>query len=1002
MVGAHQNDADGHRLVGRAPELARLESLVEQALAGCGRLALISGAPGIGKTALVEAARAAAIRQGALTLSGGCYDLTVTPPYGPWRELLRRDTRGASRADELPVDAPSLEESGLPGGTRDQAGILERVGDFILMLAQRCPLVLTLEDLHWADAASLELLRHVARRAAGAPVLILTTYRESTGAPATPVEALAPLFLRESRAERIRLRPLDRAALDELIANRYQMDAAGQARLGDYLTRHSEGIPLFALELLRGLEEERVLEPQGDGWRMTAPPNDAVPPILQTMVGVRVSRLPEDIARGLRLAAVIGQQVELELWGSLLGLNEEQVIAAVERMEAEQLVDALPAGDTMRFQHALIQRAVYHSISPPRRRQFHRRVAEALEDTAGPDPDQVAWHFGQAGDPRQAAWLERAAERARRGYAWQAAAERLIAADALALDDEDPRVAGWRNYRIGRLQRHADPTDARGWLEAAERHGARAADPALVAFARFDQGHVRVLGGDYASGLAMMRSGDELLDTLELNDIDADVGAWIADALPERSPGPALADRQGDFGVTRRGTLVQWLVEAGYLSEARRIGEAFVVEPAQLIDYPDQWFSSRGDAWFGLGRVYAWLGDPDAARVALDRALECYRRIDHHLLMAATQRVILEEVVIPYRTEQVAERERLRAAAENAYRRATGVADEGLIAGFASLGAMVLDGAWHEALGIVKDAHSRDQGIIVWRHRVAAVLARLERERGNLEETRQLIAVVLPAGPDTPPGSTTHLRAIEMQLLAADIALDAGDLDLAGRWLDTLDAWLAWNGAVRWRAEALLARARWLAARGDLDQAIDQADRALAAAREPRQPLAELAALRLRGELHGRRGHLDAALEDLGLALARAEGCAAPYEVALTRLSLADARAAAGASVEAQALLRQACEEFEALGAQRALISAREILMQIAGRDAVSPAPFGLSKREIEVLTLVAAGMTDAQVADQLSISYRTVTTHLTSIFNKLNVNSRVAATRIALEHGIV
>ncbi len=157
-------------LVGRDRELATLREHLAAALAGRGNLVLVGGEAGIGKTALAEALCAGAAERGALVLVGRCYDLAETPPYGPWAEAFEQVPAEQDR-ESLPAPLGEGE------ATASQAALFARVRDYLAGLSAQRPLVLLLDDLHWADPASLDLLRFVARHLAALPVFLVVTYR---------------------------------------------------------------------------------------------------------------------------------------------------------------------------------------------------------------------------------------------------------------------------------------------------------------------------------------------------------------------------------------------------------------------------------------------------------------------------------------------------------------------------------------------------------------------------------------------------------------------------------------------------------------------------------------------------------------------------------------------------------------------------------------------------------------------------------------------------------
>jgi predicted ATPase len=190
-------------LVGRDRELAALRAALATAFDGRGSLVLIGGEAGIGKTALSEAGCREAAGGGARVLVGRCYDLTETPPYGPWTEMGTR----LSVAPEQPPLPAVLARGNTAGVLASQAALFDEVRDFLAALSARQPLVLLLDDLHWADPASLELLRFLARQMDALPVCFVVTYRADELTRRHPLYHLLPVLVREARAIRVDLRP---------------------------------------------------------------------------------------------------------------------------------------------------------------------------------------------------------------------------------------------------------------------------------------------------------------------------------------------------------------------------------------------------------------------------------------------------------------------------------------------------------------------------------------------------------------------------------------------------------------------------------------------------------------------------------------------------------------------------------------------------------------------------------------------------------------------------
>jgi predicted ATPase len=187
--------------IGREREIALLRQRLAALLAGQGGLILIAGEAGIGKTDLVNWFAAETQTAGGRFFGGHCYGLTQTPPYGPWREALAG--LGSDRTDP-PHRSPFAAD---PTTVTSQSSLFDHVQDGLASVATRQPLLLVLEDLHWSDPASLELLRYVARGVASLPVLLVATYRGDEVAPKDPLFALLPHLVRETDAERITLGP---------------------------------------------------------------------------------------------------------------------------------------------------------------------------------------------------------------------------------------------------------------------------------------------------------------------------------------------------------------------------------------------------------------------------------------------------------------------------------------------------------------------------------------------------------------------------------------------------------------------------------------------------------------------------------------------------------------------------------------------------------------------------------------------------------------------------
>lgn len=326
-----------------------------------------------------------------------------------------------------------------------------------------------------------------------------------------------------------------------------------------------------------------------------------------------------------------------------------------------------------------------------------------------------------------------------------------------------------------------------------------------------------------------------------------------------------------------------------------------------------------------------------------------------------------------------------------------GALQNDLPAAMTTIEAEIAEGSWQASRAMLEQAAQPGATIMTQYERACVLLARLDREQGNHQSAWKWIRTILPAGPECEPGTVGFARAIAAQLVAIDLALDANDVDLATRWLGALDRQIAWSDATRWSSAATLRHARLALTHGAEGQAHRLASEAVEMATNPRLPFELAAASRLLGQIEMEAGRESVARAHFHDARDLADLCDAPYPRALALLGIAETTLASGQREDAIQFRDEALALLVPLGARPAIARANAI-DPLPTRDR----PFGLSRREREVLDLVTRGMTDAEIADHLSISYRTVTTHLTSVLTKLNVNSRVAATRIAVERGLI
>ncbi len=958
-------------LVGRERERALLCERLDAALVGNGGLVLIGGEAGIGKTALAEAICHAARDHGALALVGRCYDLTETPPYGPWVELFA----GYQPIAHRPPPPAAFSRHGTVGASTSQSDVFMQMRDFLVALVACQPVLFLLDDLHWADPASLDLLRALARELAALPVLIVAAYRAEEVTRQHPLYRLLPVLVREARADRLDLARLGDDAVSALVVARHPLAECDAARLVAYLQTRAEGNPFYLGELLRSLEAERVLRRGADGWAVGDLTRTRIPALLRQVIDSRLARLGDTTQRLLVIAAVIGQEIPFDLWSAVSGSDEPTLLATIEPAVAVSLLDETPDGTGARFPHALVREVVYAGIRPARRRALHRQVAEALIAHRGePDPDAVAYHLQCAGDDRAVTWLLQAGKRAQAAYASLTAVARYEA--VLALMERagmDAGERGWLALRCALLLPYADVGKARAYIDAAQVLAVSTGDRTLAAFARFHRGLYASHAGDVAYGVPEMEAG---------------IGAIAALSDAERAHFAALG--MDNESLDKRAVVALWRVHVGRYREAYELGEQLAAEA-----WHDEWWGH------GLAAAYAVLGMPDAAATMHVHAHDLCLQRGNIALASITARREIELVALPYRTQEIAYRRRLAEGAEAEWARASGTVPSAFPPRFMRLPLLLVEGPWDDAVRLAMMGSNDARGNIGSRMNALRYLAALALLRGDTERARWAVRERFPAGSATVPGTVAYFdTAIIVLRVAVALALDAGDLPDARRWLDAHDRWLEWSESVLGQSEGQALWARYHRQAGDARRARDSASRALAHATEPRQPLALLAAHRLLGELDTDLGRVADAATHLDTALALADACAAPYERALTHLARAAWFIAVGQRADAAATLDDVRAICDPLGAKPALARADALAARLPRHDEQRVSdPDGLSRREGEVLRLIAAGKSNREMAETLSISVRTVERHVENIYRKIDVHSKADATAYAYRH---
>jgi tetratricopeptide (TPR) repeat protein len=438
--------------VGRTAELAELRAALLEAVAGRGRLYLIAGEPGIGKTRACQEVAALAPDLGMRALLGSCTDGEGAPAYWPWTQVLGACVGGATSRRRMretlrrhPTVSPLLGGASVPGpdaATPEQARFrfFNDVTSVLTAAARMQPLLIVLDDLHWADTPTLRLLRFLARALHDARILVVGTYRQTELPRDHPLTDLAELGVGE-RIELGGLREAEVARFLELSAGRPMPNALVSAVYGQ-----TEGNPFFVGELVRFLAlHERSVDPP----RADAPL--AVPHSVRDVIRGRLRALQPECREVLTIASAIGREFDVAALQPAVERPLDTLMGMLEHAASAGVVEASRgAPGRYAFCHSLIRRVLYDEITPLRRIEIHRRLGEILETLYGPGREEhlaeLAHHFFEAalgGDAEKAIdYATRAATQALARVAYEEAAaqyERALQALELRQPDDQRR-----------------------------------------------------------------------------------------------------------------------------------------------------------------------------------------------------------------------------------------------------------------------------------------------------------------------------------------------------------------------------------------------------------------------------------------------------------------------------------------------------------------------------------------------------------------------------------
>jgi DNA-binding CsgD family transcriptional regulator/tetratricopeptide (TPR) repeat protein len=970
---------------GRSRELATLRTLTPRAEGEGLRFALIGGEAGSGKSRLVREFAHEAATAGALVLYGAC-DSAVKRPYGPFVEaiepLVRSIDEGtllaalgpqrAQLARLLPDLAQPVEERPLPVAAdpdTERHRLHGAVGDLLAAAGRRAPLVVVIEDGHWADTPTLLLLRQLARGSSEARALVVTTFRDTE---AEVPEALSAALVDLRRSEgvvRLRLGGLTTEEIGEFVGRALGEDSTADPReVAHMLSELTGGNAFLMTELWRTLlESEMVSANHASAGLARALPELGSPEGVREVVSQRLARLSTATTRLLDLAAVAGPEFDLSAIAAA-GLTDDERSAALEQAIAHGMIEEVPSARlAFRFTHELVRRALYDRMPRLRRAELHLRVAEALAQ-ARPVAGRrglaaLAYHFGAAAPvdgPRRAIEYSLLAGRAAlRTLDFEEAAARF--AFALELGIDDPRRQAETQLELGNARlRAGGSSEAMEAFRAAAQTARDIHDPGLLTLAAVgfeetcsrpgitDQGAVELLEeasreiGDADSELRV-----KLLAGLGRG--YAFIGDYAASDVV-RQDGIAMARRLGDrLGLTTLLVLSYWSVGDGDLEQTlEELSEAR--ELAEGLDASD--LQGEAMAWRVAGLISRGelrLAERELAEV--------------HALAARTRQPFTLHVAEHYASTLALCAGRL-ADAEAAARRShewsrllSGVPASGVY-GIQMFAIRREQGRLAELAPVVRVLAGREGLRGAWRPGFAALLAELGME----DDARRELARVLHEGLDQ---FRSSLWVASLTYLADACAL-VGDEALAAELYPELAPLGGGNVVI-----------------GNGVACYGAADRYLG---------------RLAATL---RDH-ELAIEHLERALTLNQAMGAATWVAHTLYEYGRTLRVRGRhddEAQASALLSESATLAERIGMPVLLARARSL----GARAATSTAPpDDLSWREVDILRLVAAGLSNREIGDELCISGHTVANHVRSILRKTGAANRTEAAGYAHRHDLL
>ncbi len=975
--------------VGRDHELSLLSRALEDGRKRHGSVHLISGEGGIGKTRLTAAVAERARAMGYVTVVGRAFPVETGIPYALFSDgfvpLLREMppatlqllTRGALA--ELGLLFPTLRSEGSPpaptGGAADlRSRLLDTFAQFLTRLAERQPVLVVLENLHWADPSSIDLFHFVARQVQGHPLMILATYndaqRDANRGLRVAEQSLASLGV----LERHPLRSFTTAETEAMVRAFVGESEEGIEEFVDRVHRRTRGNPFFIGETLKALVLGGRLRQEGGRWVGWTTEHLALPDTIRDALKLRYDGLSENAQRLVQVAAAVGSHVPHSLLARMGKLDAATLVATVEELLRERLLEETDgaSGAAYVFTHPMMQEMLYAELSKVRAQALHAAIADALEVEYGSSAlqraEELAVHFRRAASATHGArairYLAEAARYALKRGANREAVDLLEAARELAGRTDDPSV------RLALLDPLARAKNRLGEYTAASKLWDEAIE---VAIGAGETARVAII--ERRLGVAAARTGD------------------VVEALAHFGRGLAAAQRAGEPGVEAGLLLARSSV---FLDVGRGADAGSDMRQALALAEPlgDQRLLAR--VHLAMQSLAVWQGPSGDARTHGDRALAyAEASADTHAAWSAHFTHALHAGLTgdpPRMARHLAEAGRLADEMRSPLLRLWNA--EMMIEYRSALG------EWDEALALadrtIEEARAFGQRLLLPRLLTWAALVQLGR--GEFEEGKRLVdeAWLLSGADKVPEGNAVNVHSV----VPAHVGLGfyhyyraeyRAALEIAERGLAIADR----TGYTVWAVYRLLPLVAECYMRlYDWEGARAAAKRLREAAEQLGHPLAQAWAdacealeMRFTGDRQASLIRLRAAVEALE---------AIPYaeHAARLRRRLAEPLIELGDRDGARAELLRAYEAFARLGARLGMDDVRERLREIGFRPPPLPSRrtglASLTPTELAVARESASGKTNKSAGAALGMSHRTVGTHLQNIYKKLGIHGKV------------